>query len=120
VACNYLLVAHIFIQKSGNPQLKERLDQAIQDAQYKLEDMRAKPVMDASYYNKKVNVPLEPIFVKCSEGLGTVRARASHLDPIIHQAQEMEALNAANAPIPLEKKYYTQSYLKYYKDNTTF
>jgi hypothetical protein len=82
--------------------------------------MRAKPVMDASYYNKKVNVPLEPIFIKCSEGMGTVRVRANHIDPIIHQAQEMEALNTSKTPIPLEKHYYPEIYLKYYKNNTTF
>jgi hypothetical protein len=49
--------------------------------------------------NKRSHVPAEPIIIGSSEDVGTMRARANHIDSVIHFYKEQVKLKALGVPI---------------------
>ena len=47
----------------------------------------------------KATLPVEPIFIASTEGIGTSRVRANHLDAAIDFFTEQERLKSSKAPL---------------------
>lgn len=54
---------------------------------------------DKSWYARSTIVPSQPIFIATTEGVGSIRVRANHIDSALDYFMEQEELKKANAPI---------------------
>jgi hypothetical protein len=77
---------------------KTRLEAIEFNAKAKVAESTA-PVRDKDWYKRNAAVPTAPIFIATTEDIGTVRARANHVDAAIHYCMEQEALKAAGKPL---------------------
>ena len=52
-----------------------------------------------TWYNRNAVVPTSPIFMASTDDIGTVRARANHIDAPLHYFEEQIALKKAKSPL---------------------
>ncbi len=80
--------------------LKERLRIAQSNADAKLlESSKANQQRSGEYYNRVAHVPSAPIFIASTEGIGTTRVRANHIDAVIDYFTEQEMLKKNGVPL---------------------
>ena len=80
--------------------MKERLRVTVANAKAKLDESgTAHPRHSADYYKRITHVPAEPIFLASTEGIGTTRVRANHIDALIDFYKEQEVLKKNGVPL---------------------
>ena len=63
------------------------------------ESGNAHPRRAENYYKQIAYVPKEPIFIASTEGIGTHRVRANHIDALIDFYKEQETLKKNGVPL---------------------
>lgn len=80
--------------------VKERIRVTVANAKAKLnESGNAHPRRSEDYYKQITYVPKEPVFIASTEGIGTNRVRANHVDALIDFYTEQEKLKNAGVPL---------------------
>jgi len=78
--------------------LKARLELLRRNAEAYLSEGKS-VTRDSNFFKRKGRIPAEPIYIASSEGIGTNRVRANHVDACIDYCLEQEYLKKNKAPI---------------------
>ena len=63
------------------------------------ESGNAHPRRSEDYFKQVTYVPKEPIFLASTEGIGTSRVRANHIDALIDFYKEQETMKKNGVPL---------------------
>lgn len=80
-------------------EMQKRIEIIAKNAEARVNEVQQPVGKDAAFYQRFARVPVAPIFIASTEGIGTDRVRCNHVDAAIHYCIEQEALKKAGAPL---------------------